>query len=1044
MGVSQSVTNLGTEFWIAIPPNFGGTSSLYLYIASNVVTSGTISSAYPGVNQNFNVNPGVVTQIILPAGVALNSGVENKGIHIVANDPIAVYELNYQMGSTDAYLSLPLNALGTDYRILTYKTTLANNGCTMSVVATTNGTVLNIFNHQTNATTNINLNQGETYHLESPVIGDDLSGSRIQSNFPVAVFAGSDGVNITQGCTYADHIVEQLFPYYSLGKNYVTVPTAGRGNTGDIFRILSADDGNIITINGTAVATINTGEFYETNIIGYSTISTTKASLVAQYAKGTSCVTVAIGDPFMMQIFPVEQFLTDYTIVNVANFADHWVNLVAPDYAINSIYEDGVLIPPAAFTQVGTTNYYGAQRSVTVGSHTYSGNFPFGVFVYGWNNVNSYGYPGGGSLSPVGTVDSVSISPDTSYGELNVTNICLTAHVLNNLNVPVEGVLVNFNISGLGTSVGNAYTNVNGDAQYCYTQTGTIAGEDHIYAEVFGFISDTAVVFWSNAPCSNPLTGGTIGNDQVGCGSYQPTTITNIQLPAGQAGLLEYKWQSSTISASTGFVDIPASNSATFSPGVIPQTTWFKRLARVACMGDWNGSAESNVVVKQVTIPLAVGVAISADGNNLCNGTPVNFNATPTNGGSAPYYQWKVNGGNVGPHGSSFTYTPTNSDIVTCELTSNELCSSGNPALSNSITMTVVPISVVSCSMTVSLNPVCQGGTVNLTALPTNGGTLPSYQWKLNGSNVGSNMPAYSVIPNNNDVVTCTVTSSLQCVTGNPATSTPVTLVVNPNPIVTFTACFDTFTTSSAKPIKLKGGVPLGGVYSGTGISNGYYYPNLAGIGNKIMTYTYTNTYLCSASKNVTIHQLTSAPFTCGNTLTDIRDSRTYSTVLVGSQCWMASNLNFGNPLSSTQHQRDNCVAEKYSHPSSLVPGAYYQWDELMRYDDTPGLQGLCPPAWHVPTEAEWNTLFANWISSGFAGSPLKYDGYSGFNALLGGANFQNRTWSFDSFVTLFWTSTQSSAYKAWSHGMNDYDPSVSLYPSSKSNAFSVRCVKDN
>ena len=126
------------------------------------------------------------------------------------------------------------------------------------------------------------------------------------------------------------------------------------------------------------------------------------------------------------------------------------------------------------------------------------------------------------------------------------------------------------------------------------------------------------------------------------------------------------------------------------------------------------------------------------------------------------------------------------------------------------------------------------------------------------------------------------------------------------------------------------------------------------------------------------------------------------------------------------------------------MQGANYQWDEIMRYDDTPGLQGLCPPAWHVPTEAEWNTLFSFYINNGFAGSPLKYSGYSGFNALLSGVNHFNRQWDFQNFATFFWSSTAYGPYKAWSNGMNDNNPSVSLYPSSRVNAFSIRCLKDN
>jgi gliding motility-associated-like protein len=85
-----------------------------------------------------------------------------------------------------------------------------------------------------------------------------------------------------------------------------------------------------------------------------------------------------------------------------------------------------------------------------------------------------------------------------------------------------------------------------------------------------------------------------------------------------------------------------------------------------------------------------VGVSIAADNNNICSGTTVTFTATPTNGGSSPVYQWKVNGSNVG--GNSATYsssTFSNGDKVACVLTSNASCATGNPATSNIITITV-------------------------------------------------------------------------------------------------------------------------------------------------------------------------------------------------------------------------------------------------------------------------------------------------------------------------------------------------------------------
>ena len=87
--------------------------------------------------------------------------------------------------------------------------------------------------------------------------------------------------------------------------------------------------------------------------------------------------------------------------------------------------------------------------------------------------------------------------------------------------------------------------------------------------------------------------------------------------------------------------------------------------------------------------PLPVSVAITASANPVCASTSVTFTATPTNGGSLPSYQWKVNGTNAGTNSATYSYTPANNDAVTCILTSNAPCSTGSPATSNTVTMTV-------------------------------------------------------------------------------------------------------------------------------------------------------------------------------------------------------------------------------------------------------------------------------------------------------------------------------------------------------------------
>ena len=267
-------------------------------------------------------------------------------------------------------------------------------------------------------------------------------------------------------------------------------------------------------------------------------------------------------------------------------------------------------------------------------------------------------------------------------------------------------------------------------------------------------------------------------------------------------------------------------------------------------------------------------------------------------------------------------------------------------------------------------------------------------------------------------------------------------------PVVSLNIC-NNITTRGAQPFVLKGGIPLGGSYSGQGVIGNTFYPALVPIGQTIVpiTYNYSNSYGCpgSAIQNITVLQ--ESPFTCGQQLIDVRDNSIYPTILIGTRCWMAKSLNFGNSISSYMTQNDNCIVEKYCYNDNILKcdslGGLYQWDELMQYSENSLFQGLCPPGWHIPDENEWSLLFNNFGGNAFAGDALRYNGPSGFNALLAGAYFGNRQFGFKNFSVFFWSSTSRGNYKAWSHAINSINHGISYYSSLRNNAFSVRCIKD-
>ena len=182
-----------------------------------------------------------------------------------------------------------------------------------------------------------------------------------------------------------------------------------------------------------------------------------------------------------------------------------------------------------------------------------------------------------------------------------------------------------------------------------------------------------------------------------------------------------------------------------------------------------------------------------------------------------------------------------------------------------------------------------------------------------------------------------------------------------------------------------------------------------------------------------------------------------YTTVQIATQCWFRENLNVGTRIDGNSDQTNNAggnIIEKYCYDNNeancVTYGGLYQWDEVMQYVTTEGVQGICASGWHIPTYADLQTLKAAVSNSSNA---LKAVGQgtgngvgnnsSGFSALLAGSrNFNNGSFGYMSGHTFFWSSTESgsNAYNMYLIYGND---DVGLHYHNKNYGFSVRCIKD-
>ena len=213
-------------------------------------------------------------------------------------------------------------------------------------------------------------------------------------------------------------------------------------------------------------------------------------------------------------------------------------------------------------------------------------------------------------------------------------------------------------------------------------------------------------------------------------------------------------------------------------------------------------------------------------------------------------------------------------------------------------------------------------------------------------------------------------------------------------------------------------------------------------------------------------------------TMTDKRDGKTYKTVKIGTQTWMAENLNYAYTAVPFKYKWG-----KWEYPSDSTSwcygddpancakyGRHYTWAAAMdsvgewsangkgcgtdkTCSPTYPVRGICPEGWHLPTKAEWNALFAAVGDESTAGKVLKSQTgwYSngngtdafGFSALPAGWE-DDGDFSYDGNYAVFWSSTEDDSYGAYYVALlYGYDIAY-LDDGYKYYGFSVRYLKDN
>ena len=621
-----------------------------------------------------------------------------------------------------------------------------------------------------------------------------------------------------------------------------------------------------------------------------------------------------------------------------------------------------------------------------------------------------------------------------------------------------------------------------------FTGTLTQAGSGTI--TVTGLTNGTAYTFTVNATnaigtgaasaTSNSVTYAIVpGAPTIGtatAGNAQASVPFTAPASNGGSTIISYT-ATSTPGSFTGTLNQAASGIIIVT-GLTNGTAYSFTVKATNAVGTGAASTASNWVTP-ATVPGApiIGTATAAGGQ-----VSVTFTQPAFNGGSAitSYTATSSPGGITGTlsQAGSGTITVTGLNPATpytfTVTATNAMGTGAASAASNSVSYATIPGAPTIGTAT----PGNAQASVSFTAPAFNGGSaITSY--------IATSSPGYFT-------GTLTQAGSGTIIVSGLTNGTAYTFTVKANNAIGTSAA--SAASNSVTPATVPGAPTIGTATAGDGLASVPFTVPASNGGSAITSYTatstpgsFTGTLTQAGSGTITVTGLTIGTaytftvtatnavgtgaasaasnavtpfFVCGSSITDIRDSKVYTTVQIGTQCWMAQNLNVGTLIPGNLNQGNTGTIEKFCYndweSNCTIYGGLYSWDEMMQYSTTPGIKGICPTNWHLPTDEEWNTLTtflgptvaggamketgtAHWTSpndwatntSGFTALPGGFRGYSGQFLVIG-------TWAH------FWSSSQTStdnlAFYRWLYYTSPY---VTRGDNQKGSGMSVRCVRD-
>ncbi|XP_072047120.1 uncharacterized protein [Amphiura filiformis] len=327
IGTGGTDTAVPQEYVFSIP-SLDIADPTHVFITSTsrepILTTLRIPGVYEVNNTINRYNPADIQLSIDVVGrdVRVNPGDQqhNKTIIIQSSAEILPFVIDNDYAGGDAYLVSPTSRLGTQYHVASYKSYSTATPSCFCISSVYSNTWVKITT-PAGQTHRITLNRYESYRFDGGE-DEDLSGTFIQSNKPIAVISGVY-TQVPEGVLYGDGLIEQLPPVRNWGYNFALTPFLSL-NSGYVYRVFTTIHSATLQMSDGSITHIAAESFHEEDVRGNTVLSFTSDQpvMVAQYMKGWHSNNPGRGEPSMIIVTPIAAFTAEVTFP----YCVYWVS----------------------------------------------------------------------------------------------------------------------------------------------------------------------------------------------------------------------------------------------------------------------------------------------------------------------------------------------------------------------------------------------------------------------------------------------------------------------------------------------------------------------------------------------------------------------------------------------------------------------------------------------------------------------------------------------------------------------------------------------